>query len=199
MEPKEINAKPQSREDAKKEPARRLEMPADELDEFERLGNAAIHELVFAYQFATQDDYESALTCLTQVHMNAEQMSLMAVKYDPANPANQGAEGTTENTENTEGEKGQGLTVFPPREANPNGLHLRYHIRKANGEPVDPQAEYFVLRLDDGGKDARHVSACRAAALRYAELITDHLPGLAADLQARYGTQRREDTKGEAK
>lgn len=32
---------------------------------------------------------------------------------------------------------------------NPAGLHRRYIVQKANGEPVDPSARYFVLRYDN--------------------------------------------------
>lgn len=40
--------------------------------EIERLGNAAIHEIVFALQHLGQDDYDDALTCLVQVLQNCE-------------------------------------------------------------------------------------------------------------------------------
>lgn len=66
------------------------------------------------------------------------------------------------------------------------GLVPRYTVTKASGKPNDPGAEYFVLRLDDGGKDPKHVAACRKAILVYADAIEDHLPYLAADLRAKY-------------
>lgn len=69
---------------------------------------------------------------------------------------------------------------------NPNGLHLRYVIRKSNGQPIDPKAEYFVLRLDNAGTDPVHVAACRKAVLVYAEAIKAHLPLLAKDIFERY-------------
>lgn len=68
------------------------------------------------------------------------------------------------------------------------GLFRKYHITKADGRPIDPDAEYFVLRLDSGGSDQQHVNACRRAVLLYAECIQSHLPRLADDLRARYGT-----------
>ena len=80
-------------------------------------------------------------------------------------------------------------------EENPKGLHRRYHIDKLVYEdgynvptkiPVDPDAEYFVMRLDNGGSDPKHVAACRKAVLVYAEEIKDHLPELAADLIEKY-------------
>lgn len=75
--------------------------------------------------------------------------------------------------------------MIPSMEKNPSGLHRRYHIVKADGSPVDPRAEYFVLRLDAGG-DAAHVEACREAIMTYADAIEGHLPELAEDLRKRY-------------
>ncbi len=57
----------------------------------------------------------------------------------------------------------------------PPGLYRKYRISKADGTPVDPNAEYFVLRLD---KDV----AARAAALTYAKEIRNQKPKLAADI-----------------
>ncbi len=92
--------------------------------------------------------------------------------------------------------------MIPTRLDNPNGFHQKYFIQKivkANGmfddgesnlklAPVDEGAEYFVMRLDEGGGDPVHISACRQAVLRYAELIEDHLPQLAKDLRDRYSS-----------
>lgn len=92
------------------------------------------------------------------------------------------------------------MTTIPTQSQNPKGLHRRYHIEKiveANGMfddsedgykriPVDPAADYFVLRLDEGGKDLEHIAACRIAAHAYADAIKDHLPKLASDLKSRY-------------
>jgi hypothetical protein len=93
---------------------------------------------------------------------------------------------------------------FPTRKENPTGLHGRYHIQKVVGEvvefdealmetkgfpmlkPVDKDSEYFVLRLDDGGKDPNHIAACRKAVLVYADEIEPYIPQLAADLRERY-------------
>lgn len=50
---------------------------------------------------------------------------------------------------------------------NPNGLHQRYVVAKASGEPIDPKAVYFVLRLDTDGDDEAHTEACREAARAY--------------------------------
>lgn len=52
--------------------------------------------------------------------------------------------------------------------------------------PVDQGAEYFVLRLDEGGKDPEHIKACRIGVNAYADAIKHHLPELAKDLKERY-------------
>lgn len=92
---------------------------------------------------------------------------------------------------------------LPTINENPKGLHQRYVIRKVVGETkregffgttrlktkaVDDNAEYFVMRLDRGGKDPIHIEACREAVLYYAELIKDHIPELSQDLIKRYGS-----------
>ena len=63
------------------------------------------------------------------------------------------------------------MTTLPTIEENPNGLHQRYVVSKASGEPVDPQAIYFVLRLDNGGDDNSHLEACREAARAYCRYV----------------------------
>ncbi len=77
--------------------------------------------------------------------------------------------------------------MLPTIEENPSGLHQRYVISKANGEPVDPNAIYFVLRIDEHGDDPSHLNASREAARAYAEAIlrdleAGHLEDLATDL-----------------
>lgn len=72
------------------------------------------------------------------------------------------------------------------KEENPKGLHLRYIVSKTNGEPIDEDAEYFVMRLDNGGNDKKHIDACRKAVLFYANEIKEHLPELSKDLINRY-------------
>ena len=74
------------------------------------------------------------------------------------------------------------------QQENPKGLHQRYIVSKSNGEPVDPSAEYFVLRVDLNGKDPKHIEACRKAVITYAENIQKHLPELSKDLIERYGS-----------
>lgn len=75
---------------------------------------------------------------------------------------------------------------FTDKSENPEGLHRKYFIQKADGGPVSPEAEYFVLRLDTSCKDARHRDACIKAVLVYADAIADHLPDLARDIRSRY-------------
>ena len=75
---------------------------------------------------------------------------------------------------------------IPNQEENPKGLHQKYIVSKANGKPVDPRAEYFVMRLDEHGSDPKHIQACRKAVLKYAFEIREHLPQLSNDLFERY-------------
>jgi hypothetical protein len=72
---------------------------------------------------------------------------------------------------------------------NPAGLHLRYIVTKASGEPVDPRARYFVLRFDRHGDDPAHVAACRKALRVYAAEIFPHLPRLSLELYAAIDAQ----------
>jgi len=80
------------------------------------------------------------------------------------------------------------MSAIPPKNANPNGLHRRYSVTKVDGEPVDPMATYFVLRLDGLGRDGAHIAACRAAARAYADYVQSgdcpHLAKLGSDLRA---------------
>lgn len=89
---------------------------------------------------------------------------------------------------------------IPTQGENPTGLHQRYHVQKivrADGMfddsgssyktiPVDKGSEYFVMRLDEGGKDREHIAACRIGIHAYADAIQHHLPQLANDLKERY-------------
>ncbi|MBC7947195.1 MAG: hypothetical protein H7Y42_04895 [Chitinophagaceae bacterium] len=82
------------------------------------------------------------------------------------------------------------MNKIPTREKNPSGLHQRYYIQKVGDFghpiPIDTGSEYFVLRLDEGGKDPIHINACRIAVNAYANAIEHHLPDLAKDLRERY-------------
>ena len=66
------------------------------------------------------------------------------------------------------------MSCIPPKDVNPQGLHQRYCVTKTDGQPCDPMATYFVLRLDQFGNDGQHIAACRTAALGYADYIDAH-------------------------
>jgi hypothetical protein len=55
------------------------------------------------------------------------------------------------------------------------GLHGKYRIEKTDGTPVDPEAMYFVLRLDTD-------AAARSAAWTYVERIEKSDPQFASEL-----------------
>lgn len=78
------------------------------------------------------------------------------------------------------------MSTIPKEKENPEGLHQRYIISKANGEPVDERAEYFVLRLDSFGDDPHHIEACKKAIITYAYEIEKFLPKLAEDILDKY-------------
>ena len=60
-------------------------------------------------------------------------------------------------------------------EQRPKGLYKKYIIAKSSGEPVDPAAEYFVLRIDTDVW-ARQALRC------YAHFISESNPILAREL-----------------
>lgn len=66
------------------------------------------------------------------------------------------------------------------------GLYGKYIITRLDGTPIDPENEYFILKVAGNG-DPEHMKACRAAVLKYAEEIKDHLPELSKDLIDKYG------------
>ena len=80
--------------------------------------------------------------------------------------------------------------MIPTQKENPKGLYLRYLISKADGTPVDENAEYFVLRIDLNGKDQKHIAACRKALMVYADEIKDHLPQLSRELIYNYSDRK---------
>lgn len=96
---------------------------------------------------------------------------------------------------------------------NPNGLYKRFVLRKIVGwknegffglekpiaKAVDKDAEYFVLRLDNGGSDVNHINACRIAVNAYADAIEPHIPQLAKDLKERYPVSPSPDSYKEVK
>lgn len=78
--------------------------------------------------------------------------------------------------------------MIPSKEQNPKGFHQKYNISKVSGEPLDEGAEYFVLRIDSGGGDPKHIEACRKAVITYALAIKSHLPDLSQDLMDKVKT-----------
>lgn len=73
--------------------------------------------------------------------------------------------------------------TFPTVEENPRGLHQRYKVEKLYGDQ-DPDAVYFVLRLDKRGDDTIWTSECRVAArgLAIALMGRKHLREVAEEL-----------------
>lgn len=69
------------------------------------------------------------------------------------------------------------------------GLINKYIISKTDGSPVDPDAKYFILRLDPNG-NKEHVIACRKAINTYLQAIREYLPELSHDLYKLYGTHK---------
>ena len=63
----------------------------------------------------------------------------------------------------------------------PDKLYEKYVITKRDRSPIDPEAQYFVLRLDTD-------RCARAAAYHYAECIESKWPGLARDLRKLVGS-----------
>lgn len=59
------------------------------------------------------------------------------------------------------------IPPVPSQVENPKGFHGRYKVEHADGSPIDPNAVYFVLRIDKGGSDPVHVRACRKALKTY--------------------------------
>ncbi len=75
------------------------------------------------------------------------------------------------------------------------GLYGKYILYKADGSPVDPDARYFVLRLDEKG-EPNHVQASRRAVELYAYEIEDSHRQLSRNLKAWIShLDREEETK----
>lgn len=65
------------------------------------------------------------------------------------------------------------------------GLMNKYILSKANGNPVDPHSEYFILKLDSGA-EANFRRASRLALQTFCHEIRNVNPALAKDLEDRY-------------
>ena len=72
------------------------------------------------------------------------------------------------------------------QELKEKGIINKYVISKVDGSPVDENAEHFVLRLDAGGSDPKHIEACRKAIVAYARAIKNHLPKLSEEILLKY-------------
>lgn len=77
--------------------------------------------------------------------------------------------------------------MIPTKEQNKKGLHQKYHISRTDGQPIDPENEYFILKVAGKG-DQKHIEACRKAVIAYAVNIEPHFPELAKDLIDKYGS-----------
>lgn len=75
------------------------------------------------------------------------------------------------------------MKPLPTQAENPDGLHARYAVTYADGRPVDPNARYFVLRLDPEAPDAQHAVACRIAARAYVAAAPAHMAKVAEELE----------------
>jgi hypothetical protein len=59
------------------------------------------------------------------------------------------------------------------------GLYKKYLVYKTNGKPIDPKAEFIVLRIDDG----QYVDACRVGVAAFAKAVRKKNPILADDIE----------------
>ena len=65
------------------------------------------------------------------------------------------------------------------------GLYNKYNISRTDGTPIDPNDEYFVLKVNGNG-DVNHLEASRKGVLAYAEAIKPYLPELSIELENKY-------------
>jgi len=84
------------------------------------------------------------------------------------------------------------MANLPSRESNPDGLYQRYIVNKADGT-CEPDAKYFVLRLDLEGSDKEHAIACRKAAQAYVRNAPKHMHRVAEELVEWADLQEPED------
>jgi hypothetical protein len=62
------------------------------------------------------------------------------------------------------------------------GLINKYKLEHTDGSPVNLKAQYFVLRIDNEGRDKEFAAASRAGLIRFAEMINATNKQLAKDL-----------------
>ena len=76
--------------------------------------------------------------------------------------------------------------MIPTKNENPTGFHQKYILTRCDGVEIDHRAEFFILRLDEYGKNPVHINACRKAILAYADEMAATKPQLAKDLYNKY-------------
>lgn len=69
------------------------------------------------------------------------------------------------------------------------GLIKKYHITKNDGSDIDPNAEYFILRIDPYQKDKNHYNACISGLISYMQYTENK--NLAKDLESIINTNGR--------
>lgn len=67
------------------------------------------------------------------------------------------------------------------------GLIKKYILSRTDGKPINPEDEYFVLKVKGEG-DPYHIEACKAALSAYCKYMDNcgQLPKLTQDLRRRY-------------
>ena len=65
------------------------------------------------------------------------------------------------------------------------GLKLKYILSKVDGNPVDPEGDYFIIKLNS--KTRWHREASIKAILAYAESVQNDAPKLSEDIIMKYG------------
>lgn len=81
--------------------------------------------------------------------------------------------------------KGGKILSIPTKEESPDGLHQRYDISKKDGDN-DPDAEYFVLRIDGGGDDPIWQAACQDTLMFLAERVKQYMPKFTTTVRDKY-------------
>lgn len=89
-----------------------------------------------------------------------------------------------------------GMPTTTPASDRERGYYEKYNLSKKDGSPMDPKANYFVLRFD---KNDAWGEACREAMKTLAVRVEDTYPELALDiydmLRKHLGNQIAEQTK----
>lgn len=75
------------------------------------------------------------------------------------------------------------------------GLFNKFMITRTDGKPVNPEAEYFVLRLDNKQSHLEHLQASLKALNAYANAIAESNPVLAKEILDKYNFETPSSTK----